>query len=110
MSRGLSLENGKVIIRDGDWRPYDSRHPEISRENLEKLEKSKQETAGMKPRDLKCPVCGYTIARVYGDQQGHANLKCRKCKFDGVINLAYFRRVKGKIRRDYPEERNREDW
>ena len=26
------------------------------------------------------------------DRTGHAEVKCRKCKFEGPINLAYFRR------------------
>ena len=37
---------------------------------------------------------GFRIEGVYADRTGHAEVKCRKCKFEGPVNLAYFRRQK----------------
>ena len=72
---------------------YDTRYtpsPEI----LRLLELSWNEVSGMEERDLKCPICGFRVEGVYADRTGHANIKCRKCKFSGPVNLAYFRRQK----------------
>ena len=72
---------------------YDPRFtpdPEV----LKKIELSLMEVEGMEKRDLKCPICGFRIQGVYADndRMGHAEVKCRKCKFEGPLNLAYFRR------------------
>lgn len=60
-------------------------------EHWEKVLLSQEEVADMDERDLKCPVCGIRIATVYS-RVGHIKLKCPKCKFEGAMNLAYFRR------------------
>ncbi len=73
---------------------YNDRFGPVSAETARKLELSRIETENMESRDLRCPICGYRIGTVYTDRKGHVSIKCRKCKFDGVINLAYFRRQK----------------
>ena len=55
---------------------YDARFGTPSDEVLRKLELSRMEVESMEKRNL----------------NGHAEVKCRKCKFEGPINLAYFRR------------------
>ena len=72
---------------------YDTRYSP-SPEVLRLLELSWQEVEEMDKRDLKCPICGFRIEGVYADRTGHAEVKCRKCKFEGPVNLAYFRRQK----------------
>ena len=72
---------------------YDTRYSP-SPEVLRLLELSWQEVEEMDKRDLKCPICGFRIEGVYSDRTGHAEVKCRKCKFEGPVNLAYFRRQK----------------
>ena len=72
---------------------YDTRYTP-SPEVLRLLELSWNEVSGMEERDLKCPICGFRVEGVYADRTGHANIKCRKCKFSGPVNLAYFRRQK----------------
>ena len=72
---------------------YDTRYTP-SPEVLRLLELSWNEVSGMEERDLKCPICGFRVKGVYADRTGHANIKCRKCKFSGPVNLAYFRRQK----------------
>ena len=71
---------------------YDGRFGQPDEDVLRKLELSAQETKGMRKRDLRCPICGYRIEGVYEDRIGHVEVKCRKCKFEGPVNLAYFRR------------------
>ena len=70
---------------------YDPRY-NPSKEVLERIALSRQEVEGLEKRDLKCPICGFRIEGVYSDRTGHAEVKCRKCKFEGPLNLAYFRR------------------
>lgn len=71
---------------------YDSRYGTPSGEVLRKIELSRREVEGMSKRDLKCPICGFRIQGIYADRTGHAEVKCRKCKFEGPLNLAYFRK------------------
>lgn len=71
---------------------YDPRYGTPSPEVLHKIELSRLEVEGMDKRDLKCPICGFRIEGVYADRTGHAEVKCRKCKFEGPLNLSYFRR------------------
>ena len=73
---------------------YDPRYGTPSLEVLRKIELSRLEVEGMEKRDLKCPICGFRIEGVYADRTGHAEVKCRKCKFEGPLNLSYFRRQK----------------
>ena len=56
--------------------------------------KASRQIEEMEKRDLKCPICGFRIEGVYADRTGHAEVKCRKCKYEGPVNLAYFRRQK----------------
>ncbi len=55
---------------------------------------SRSEAESLKERDIKCPVCGYLLQRVYSDATGHLSVKCQKCKNVHILNLAYFRTVK----------------
>ena len=71
---------------------YDHRYGPPSSDILEKILLSQKEVEGMQKRDLRCPICGYRIQGVFADRTGHAEVKCRKCKFEGPLNLAYFRR------------------
>ena len=72
---------------------YDPRY-KPSPEVLRLLELSWLEVEEMEKRDLKCPICGFRIEGVYADRTGHAEVICRKCKYEGPVNLAYFRRQK----------------
>ncbi|WP_409969655.1 hypothetical protein RFF05_07015 [Bengtsoniella intestinalis] len=59
------------------------------------MELSAQEVKNLSLRTVRCPLCNFPIDRVYQDSTGHKHVKCRKCKFEGAINLAYFRRKPG---------------
>ena len=72
---------------------YDNRYSP-SPEVLRLLEESRREVENMSKRDFRCPICQFRIEGVYADSVGHVEIKCRKCKFEGPVNLAYFRRQK----------------
>ncbi len=60
---------------------------------------SSEEVQGMTKRTVRCPLCDFPIDRVYQDSTGHKDAKCHKCKFEGPINVAYFRRKRGGAQR-----------
>ena len=70
---------------------FDPRFDPPTEENLRKLELSREETAGLICREIKCPVCGYLILRAY-TTEGCVVAKCQRCKFNGIISLRWFRR------------------
>ncbi len=64
-------------------------------EVFQKLESSKRETVTLTKRDLLCPNCHFRIDTVFSDIQGHIQVKCKKCKNEYIMNLAYFRTFRG---------------
>lgn len=80
---------------------YDSRFGNPSKETLEKLLLSRMEVENLQRRTIKCPICSFTASITYGDCTGHTNIKCQKCKFEGPINLAFFRRMKNEYYRSH---------
>lgn len=72
---------------------FDSRYGSLTPEVAEKIRKSREEVKKLKGRDLKCPVCGFRIEEIYGITSGIVHVKCRKCKLEEPLNLAYFRRI-----------------
>lgn len=77
---------------------YDSRYGNLTPDVAEKIRKSREEVQQMKGRELKCPVCGFRIEEIYGITAGIVHVKCRKCKLEEPLNLAYFRKLKSKTR------------
>lgn len=76
---------------------YDSRYGRLTPEVAEKIYKSREEIKNLRSKKLECPVCGHRIEEVYGITSGIVQVKCRKCKLEEPLNLAYFRRIKPKI-------------
>ena len=68
----------------------------VSEDIRQKAELSRKEAEEFIERELKCPVCGYTVGVAYSDSKGHLKIKCQKCKTISVINFAYFCRRKNK--------------
>jgi len=81
-----------------EWMGKTRNCSDIPQETAEKLRRSEEEVEDMQETDLRCPVCGYKIATVFPDRSGHIAIKCNKCKFSGVINLSYFRRIGDRLR------------
>ena len=69
---------------------YKAPSPDIMR----KLELSRQEAERVETREMRCPVCGFLVQRIPVTQTDIVFVKCRKCKFDGALSPAYFRRMK----------------
>ena len=49
-------------------------------------------------RTVRCPNCGFYLLDVCGKDHYYVRVKCRKCKFDEVIDTALFRTM-GRRRR-----------
>lgn len=76
---------------------YDSRFGNLTPEVAEKIRKSREEVKKLKSRALRCPVCGFRLEEIYEISSGYVQVKCRKCKLEEPLNLAYFRRIKKNI-------------
>ena len=50
-------------------------------------------------RTLRCPRCGHRLVDVAAGTSGSIRIKCRKCKFQGVLDLARFRKQRRARRR-----------
>lgn len=62
---------------------------------LKNIKLSSLETEDLMERDVKCPYCDTIITKVFSDAKGHFRIKCQKCKAVTVLNLTYFRTMKG---------------
>ena len=69
---------------------FDSRYGHLTPDVEEKIRKSREEIKKLNGRELKCPVCGFRIEGIYGITSGIVQVKCRKCKLEEPLNLAYF--------------------
>ena len=76
---------------------YDSRYGQLTPEVAENIRKSREEVKKLKSRTLRCPVCGFRLEEIYELTSGYVQVKCRKCKLEEPLNLAYFRRLKRNI-------------
>ena len=76
---------------------YDSRYGQLTTEVAEKIRKSREEVKKLKSRTLRCPVCEFRLEEIYELTSGYVQVKCRKCKLEEPLNLAYFRRIKKRV-------------
>lgn len=60
----------------------------------EKLALSRAGAEKLELRQIKCPNCGFYLLDVYGRDHHYTRVKCRKCKFNEVIDTALFRTVR----------------
>ena len=72
--------------------PY--RRYRMSLEKQKKVEKYRNEVAGLEKIPIRCPSCGTIADMVYADAYGHKDIRCWKCKYVFVTSLPYFRTVK----------------
>lgn len=61
--------------------------PEVQKKLLMSSERAKR----LKTRVVHCPICTTRFATVGVDQKGIIWGKCQKCKWEGALDLAYFR-------------------
>ena len=65
----------------------------------DKLEQSRQLVQCGELRSIRCPVCGFYLLDVYGFDHYLVRVKCRKCKFDEMIDTALFRTLQLRVQR-----------
>ncbi len=65
-----------------------------SPDTLLKLELSRKKAEHVATRELNCPICGFLVQIIPVTQTELVFVKCRKCKFTGPLDPAYFRRMK----------------
>ena len=61
-----------------------------------RLEQSRKATEGKALRTIRCPGCGFYLLDVEDYEHYIVRVKCRKCKFNDVIDTAFFRTMKKK--------------
>lgn len=86
---------------------YDRKYGNPSAEVMQKILKSKKEVEKLPKRTIRCPICGFKLEEAYGYGASYVQVKCRKCKFEQPLNLAYFRRIKGFKRKDKSQKVSR---
>ncbi len=65
----------------------------------QKLEASRAGAQAQPLRTIRCPSCGFYLLDVSGHDHYYIRVKCRKCKFDELIDTALFRTMKQRQRR-----------
>ena len=87
---------------------YISEHYRSERMDVpEKLKRSKEAAEGIPVRAIKCPICGFYLLDAYGSGHYLIRIKCRKCKFDEVIDTALFRTMRPRRQQRFRAERRR---
>ena len=71
-----------------------TKHAAPSQDVLRKLELSRQRAASVETREMHCPICGFLVQIIPVTQTEIVFVRCRKCKFTGPLDPAYFRRIK----------------
>ena len=69
------------------------RHVIAGPELQDKLAASREGIQSEQIRTIRCPRCGFYLLDVYGYDHYYIRVKCRKCKFDELIDTALFRTV-----------------
>ena len=70
------------------------RYREPSPEIMRKLELSRLEAEKVETRRMNCPICGRRVSLIPVTQTEIVFVRCRKCKFEGALSPAYFRRMR----------------
>ena len=63
----------------------------ISAAMEELLNRSRDSVGDKELRNVKCPRCGFKLMQVYGHADIPVEIRCGKCKYTDIINLAFFR-------------------
>ena len=73
---------------------FNPRFPTPSVEVQRRILLSREAAEKSGSREMRCPVCGFKVTDVPLTQTEVVYVKCRKCKFEGPLSPAYFRRLK----------------
>ena len=69
-------------------------HTPPSPDTLRKLDLSRQRAETVQTREMHCPICGFLVQIIPVTQTELVFVRCRKCKFTGPLDPAYFRRMR----------------
>ena len=81
-------------MRAGESRLRQQGYGGLSQDVIRRLELSRQKAGGVEPREMHCPICGFPVQIIPVIQTDIVFVKCHKCKFTGLLDPAYFRRMK----------------
>ena len=73
---------------------YDRRYGHLTPEQIYLIHRSRREAERAEKREVPCPACGRRMTQTTDANSGYLTFKCGKCKFDGPVSLAYFRKAK----------------
>ena len=73
---------------------FNPRFKPLSPDVIKRLELSRLEAEKVRTREMRCPICGFLVRIIPVTQTDIVFVKCRKCKFEGALSPAYFRRMK----------------
>ena len=93
---------GEDAYKEASVRTY--RQKPMTAESKEKVERSSAEILDLTERELRCPYCSHLIMTLFSDASGHLRTKCSHCKQITTYNMGYFRRVRGKRKREVAYE------
>lgn len=79
----------------------------LTAETVRKLEYSRLQAEKLIRREIKCPNCGYYLLEEYGTDHHVTRVKCRKCKFNEIIDTAMFRTLKKQTRYRISTKKNK---
>ena len=79
---------------------YDRRYGKLSPEQTYLIHRSRREAQSREQRTVKCPACRFRMATISTDSNGSQQLRCKKCGFNEILNLAYFRKNRTAPRTD----------
>ncbi len=71
-------------------------YTDVSLDVQEKINTARKQSETLELRNVKCPVCGYKILEVFGYGHYIMKIKCQKCKFNDVVDVACFRTMKAR--------------
>ncbi len=88
----------KQDYKEGDFDDsdieYDRNVGQLTPEQTYLIHRSRRECEKLEQRKIECPACGFPMTTVTEESTGYPKLKCRKCKLESPLGLAYFRTQK----------------
>ena len=85
-------------LREGDFDdsdiPYDHSQGRLSPEQAYLIHRAQREVAELEQKPINCPACGFPMTTISRNSLGYSKYKCRKCKLESPLGLAYYRKKK----------------
>lgn len=95
------------MMQQRELQSNDCRYILLPSEVQEKLDFSRKQSETLEMRDVKCPVCGFKVLEVFGHEHQIMRVKCRKCKFNDIMDIALFRTMKVRSKNELKSWQNK---